>query len=259
MGCIYLIRNLRNNKCYIGKTINPDKRISAHLNCTSQGSRLIKRAVEKYGRESFVYEILHDGIIPELLDSYEVEAIKTYNSLAPAGYNLRTGGEGGKLTVESRKILSNLQTERMSNPQNRLKISESLRERTHAEETRRKMSIAKMNKSGTRRLSYYYDAREFFFSLPSTMSIKEKRKRLIQKFSPVVKPGTLRMWVRQWVPNRQSQRESAIKYLSSLPLDMSIEEKRKLLRTKYPGYDRKTIYNWTRQWQSELTPKGDQK
>ena len=235
MGCIYLIRNLRNNKCYIGKTINPDKRIREHLNRTSQGSRLVKCAIEKYGRESFVYEILHDGIIPELLDSYEIEAIKKYNSLAPSGYNLRAGGEGGKLTAEARLKISKANKGKTIPPSQRKKISKSVKKTVRSAETRHKMSLAKLGKPGVRRSPSYDDACEFFFSLPTTLSIREKRKLLIQKFSYVVKPGTLRMWVRQWVPNRPSQRESAIKYLSSLPLDMPIEEKRKLLLTKYPS------------------------
>ena len=74
MGCIYLIRNTVNDKAYIGKTAQHNvekRRINQHLK--GNGSLVLGRAVKKYGKNAFVYEILHDGIIPELLDSYEID------------------------------------------------------------------------------------------------------------------------------------------------------------------------------------------
>ena len=92
MGSIYKITNTVNGKSYIGQTIyNAEKaRINNHLN--GNGSRLIKHAVEKYGKDVFGFEILHDGIIREFLDTLEIEAIAKFNTVAPNGYNLDTGG-----------------------------------------------------------------------------------------------------------------------------------------------------------------------
>ena len=77
MGCVYMITNTENGKKYIGKSINDaeKRRVSYHLK--GQGNRLLAHAVKKYGRDAFTYKILHDNIIPELLDSFEIEAIKT--------------------------------------------------------------------------------------------------------------------------------------------------------------------------------------
>ena len=52
--------------------------------------------------DAFTYEILHDGIIPEFLDILEREAIETFNTIAPHGYNLTEGGEGGSLSDETK-------------------------------------------------------------------------------------------------------------------------------------------------------------
>ena len=105
MGSIYKITNTVNGKAYIGQTIHDavTGRIRKHLNESSRGNQLVKRAVKKYGKDVFIYEILHDGIIPELLDSYEIEAIEKHNTLAPNGYNLTHGGEGGIPSEETRK------------------------------------------------------------------------------------------------------------------------------------------------------------
>lgn len=90
MGSIYKITNTLNGKAYIGKTIHePEKgRIRQHLNEKAPECRALHNAIKKYGREAFTYEILHDGIIPELLNSYEIEAIVKHNTFSPRGYNL---------------------------------------------------------------------------------------------------------------------------------------------------------------------------
>ena len=105
MGSIYLIRNTVNGKSYIGQTRQDAEktRIRDHLTGNSKGSQLVKRAVKKYGRDAFTYEILHDGIIPEFLDTLESEAIEKFNTVSPHGYNLTTGGEGGSRCEETRR------------------------------------------------------------------------------------------------------------------------------------------------------------
>ena len=76
-------------------------RIRDHLN--GNGNRIVKQAIAKYGREAFTFEILHDGVIPEFLDTLEIEAIAKFNTIAPHGYNLDTGGGGGSPSKETRE------------------------------------------------------------------------------------------------------------------------------------------------------------
>ena len=108
MGCIYKITNTVNGKAYIGKTTcNIKNRIRAHLGGYSQG--LIMKAIKKYGKENFTWEILHDGILDIFLNNYEKEAIKEHNTKAPNGYNITDGGEGlsgWKHTEETKQKIS---------------------------------------------------------------------------------------------------------------------------------------------------------
>ncbi|RKU10783.1 hypothetical protein C6503_19045 [Candidatus Poribacteria bacterium] len=133
MGYVYKITNTVNGKAYIGiSTYEPGKRrIKQHL--AGRGNHLIASAVEKYGKESFAYEILEDNIFPELLSDLEISYIKHYNTLVPNGYNLTHGGECGKHSELSRRKMSDIQK---SNP------SRGMLGKKHSVKTRRKMSEA---------------------------------------------------------------------------------------------------------------------
>ena len=94
MGYVYKITNTVNSKSYIGISVHePEKRrIKAHL--SGHGNRILARAVKKYGRDAFTYEILEANVFDEFLPDLEVAYIANYNTVAPHGYNLTYGGEG---------------------------------------------------------------------------------------------------------------------------------------------------------------------
>lgn len=86
MYTVYKTVNLVNGKYYIGvhKTDNP--------NDDYLGSgKLIKKAIEKYGVESFSKEILE--IFEDKDDAYKLEAELVI--IGEMSYNLKEGGEGG--------------------------------------------------------------------------------------------------------------------------------------------------------------------
>ena len=169
MGCIYLIRNLKNNKCYIGQTIHDavKGRINDHLNGKSHGSQLVKRAVEKYGKDAFTYEILHDGIIPKFLDMLEKEAIAKFNTIAPHGYNLDTGGANGTPSEETRQKQSEAKKGKKRGPHSEShcrKISEGQKGKKLSAEHRRK--ISDIQKGKKRPPSVRQKISEFYLGMP---------------------------------------------------------------------------------------------
>lgn len=91
---IYQITNLINNKVYIGKTNNIQKRWSNHR-CCSDPDLVIAKAIKKYGVENFKFEILYRNIPIEQIDELEIKTIKEKNSRVPNGYNVALGGQGG--------------------------------------------------------------------------------------------------------------------------------------------------------------------
>lgn len=90
---IYIIKNDINNKVYIGQSTNSKIRFQGH--CKPSGATrenaLISKAIQKYGKEHFWYEILESQI--EDYNEKEQYYIKKYNSIIPNGYNILTGGE----------------------------------------------------------------------------------------------------------------------------------------------------------------------
>jgi group I intron endonuclease len=124
---IYKTINLINNKFYIGQDSNnnPDYLGSGLL---------LKRAIEKYGRENFKKETLEVCDNKEQLNLREIHWIE-YTSAKTEGYNIADGGHGGNTyTEETRK-----------------RISELFKGREISEETRKKISI--LNKGRVQNLS----------------------------------------------------------------------------------------------------------
>lgn len=87
---IYKIENKINHKIYIGHSLNPEQRFKAHISADKQNNSLIHKAILKYGKENFDFEIL--GWFEDYNDK-EKYYIQYYRSLVPYGYNILPGGE----------------------------------------------------------------------------------------------------------------------------------------------------------------------
>lgn len=160
MPFIYAIRNLENNKAYIGKTAKSlAVRWANHLYEVRSGSRFfIHKAIRKYGTESFTMLPLCE-CAEASLDRFEklyIALFETTNS--SKGYNQTFGGEGGvptpdvlarksginhanygkPLSLETRQKIGNAKRGKPGPRkgatltwETRLKISESRKSRTH--------------------------------------------------------------------------------------------------------------------------------
>lgn len=92
---LYKITNLVNGKMYIGITGNPVLRKWQHLNHRHPDTMsTVKYAVDKYGKENFIFEVICIGSKEYILE-LEPKTISLYKTLAPNGYNISPGGEGG--------------------------------------------------------------------------------------------------------------------------------------------------------------------
>lgn len=104
---IYIIKNSKNGKVYIGESVNVQSRIRKHKVVTTQ---IIHKAFEKYGIENFdVYVEYFPDFKKKDLVELEGELIVKFNSLAPNGYNVLKEGSnwgGCKHSDETKKKMS---------------------------------------------------------------------------------------------------------------------------------------------------------
>ena len=100
MGYIYKITNRINNKMYIGKTeqYDPIKRWEEHLKDYKKRkneNRPLYKAMEKYGVDNFVFEIIEETNDAENREKYWIDKMRTYIGFKDCnGYNATLGGDG---------------------------------------------------------------------------------------------------------------------------------------------------------------------
>lgn len=93
---IYLIKNKKNNKMYIGQTTKTkEERYTQHINIAINEPKYnhpFYNSIRKYGQSNFELLQLKSCNSLSELNFWEEYFIKEYNSLFPAGYNLLPGG-----------------------------------------------------------------------------------------------------------------------------------------------------------------------
>lgn len=103
MGYIYILTS-PSGKSYIGQTFRSiEKRFEAHQQ-KSSNCVAIYRAIKKYGWGNFEKDYYECS--DEDLNFDEELLIREMETLAPDGYNLKTGGDSGRHSEESRQKMS---------------------------------------------------------------------------------------------------------------------------------------------------------
>lgn len=123
MGVIYKIQHKESGKIYIGQTRRTlEERLKEHLK--NKHHYHIGNALNKYGSDSFdisVVETIDDG----LLNEREKYWIEFYDCVNPKGYNNTYGGEGGVLSEEAKRKISNSLIGHKISDKSRRKLSEA--------------------------------------------------------------------------------------------------------------------------------------
>ena len=135
-GIIYKVKNLKNNKIYIGQTTeNLEERKRKHYRSSKIGSSFVfHQAIRKYEKNSFEWKIICKCCSPKELNEQEEYYINFYNSWFGnyKGYNMSLGGRGQNGYKHSKETLEKLSgenhwTAKISYPEiAKKKISESM-------------------------------------------------------------------------------------------------------------------------------------
>ncbi len=188
-GYVYMTKNLTNGKMYIGI----HKGDSLDINYAGSG-KWLKRAFKKYSRDNFINGIIEWADSAEDLSVLEQLYIDYFDTLAPAGYNLTTGGEvlfhHHDLTKQKIKIarVNQVYTEvhrrkmseagkgRILSEEWRRAIGEGLKGHVVSEETKRKISEKNSNPSEETRRKKSEWQKGKVLSLKTRNKISEAKK-----------------------------------------------------------------------------------
>jgi group I intron endonuclease len=109
-GLIYAITCKMTGKVYVGQTVQPlKKRIKGHLDAVCNGSRLpLHRAIRKYGWNAFEVAVLERCPSLPMLNAAESRWIAELGAFGPRGYNCTTGGEGFRVSEETRNRIAHV-------------------------------------------------------------------------------------------------------------------------------------------------------
>lgn len=119
-GIIYCVTNKINGKKYIGQTIRTlDRRMQFHIHDAFKRNfaNCFCRALRKHGKDVFEWRILMPAIDQDHLNLLEDYWIRVFNTLAPNGYNLKTGGSHGKPTDITRQLIRKTVKKLWQNPE----------------------------------------------------------------------------------------------------------------------------------------------
>lgn len=102
---IYKITNKVNNKVYVGFTQNVQRRWWAHRSMNGSHTKLLYRAMKKYGRDSFCFEVIYQSRdhlhTLKIMEPFFIGEFNAYGK----GYNMNEGGDNPN-TNESRQKAS---------------------------------------------------------------------------------------------------------------------------------------------------------
>lgn len=152
ISCIYTITNKVNGKFYIGKTKNFFYRISKHKYTLRNDLHIndhLQKAWNKYGEDNFLFEILEEHDIEDLLpmEHYWCNLLDAFNY--NKAYNIKPTHPFGKGTnsPQMREKVKQALTGKTLSEEHKLKLSLAKKGKKLSEETRKKMSdSAKGNK-----------------------------------------------------------------------------------------------------------------
>jgi len=160
---IYQIKNLVNNKIYIGRSTTIYDRIRRHINGLNKRSKdeniHLIRAWHKYKRISFEYSVLEYCLKEELYEKELSWIAKLEANNRKIGYNIRIDSENKYIiSEETRKRLSEAQKKRFANkPEEKLKTSQRTIQFWKDNPEKKKRMSEKVSNNHTKYKIYQYD------------------------------------------------------------------------------------------------------
>lgn len=152
---IYRILNVKNGKFYIGSSSNIYTRLKRHKNVLKRDKHEnihLQHAWNKYGEESFIFEVVEECLVEELIkkEQYYLDVLKPYDN--EIGYNICVFADsvsGKKHTEQAKQKMREKALGRVCSEEQKQKIREMRLGKKHNEETKKKMSESHKGRSSS--------------------------------------------------------------------------------------------------------------
>jgi len=136
---IYKILNTKNNKIYIGSSINIEKRFGEHLRALKgsyHNNNHLQSAWNKYGKSNFIFTIIETCSIKNLveIEQFWMDYYNVTNN--KKGYNICPKADHSIVSEETKAKLSETLLKRAQNPN----YTNSNKSSKHSNETKAKQS-----------------------------------------------------------------------------------------------------------------------
>ena len=161
---IYRILNKINGNCYIGSSLNVEKRYKHHLSTLRHNSSrcsILQKAFNKYGEDNFEFQVIL-CLIRELNSQYNVftnvsdSPLRQFTFTEQSKLKMSIAHKGKKLSEQHKHNISLANKGRVFSKESKDKIRKAKQNTTLSQETIKKMSEAKKGKpwSEKRRAAY---------------------------------------------------------------------------------------------------------
>jgi len=145
-GVIYRIHHRESGKCYIGQTVDIERRFRGYRAGRARHQLKLDRALLKYGVSAFDFEVIYLAYDKQQLDWLEIWFIEGFHAIS-SGYNCRGGGANGLHSDETRRRMSQAKMGHTTSAETRAKMSRPRsRTWTLSPEVRARMSVAKKSR-----------------------------------------------------------------------------------------------------------------
>lgn len=128
---LYKIVNTKNNKIYIGQTVQPEKRWYQHKyeSAKAKPSTTIAYSIKKYGNDVFEFEVIACCLKQEDANETETLLVKQYKSHVSTGrgYNVSLGGRSTPISDETKHKMSIVKMGKKLSVQHVQNISKALK------------------------------------------------------------------------------------------------------------------------------------
>lgn len=143
MSIIYKITNIITGQLYVGKTHRTiNERFADHRRNSKKGTTYLYSAMRKYGVKNFVISLLEE-CDTSIINEREIFWIRELNCLAPVGYNMSEGGNGGDNST-SPNFIKSMEQYHSTRPRHAY-ATFGMAGKKHAEETKHQQSIARQH------------------------------------------------------------------------------------------------------------------